>query len=78
MQIASRDCRNISDSNGSFLCSACGAHIYKPNISRSYVDDDGNRWYTTDMRGIGMHYCINCGRKIIAEERQVRNERWSL
>ena len=61
-------CRNEEDSEGSFLCSECGAHMYRPHLDRSYTDQEGRRWYTTDMRGVGFRYCPSCGRKIENKE----------
>ena len=57
-------CHNIARSEDGWLCSKCGAHMYKTRIDRSYLDGDGKRWYTTDLQGIGLHYCPNCGREV--------------
>lgn len=57
-------CHNISRSEGSWLCSKCGAHLYKPHIDRSYLDEDGKRWYSTDLQGIWLHYCPSCGSEV--------------
>lgn len=61
-------CRNEENSEGSFLCSECGAHMYRPHLDRSYTDQEGRRWYTTDMRGVGFRYCPSCGRSIESKE----------
>lgn len=66
--LVSGTCRNEEDSEGSFLCSECGAHMYRPHLDRSYTDQEGRRWYTTDMRGVGFRYCPSCGKRIENEE----------
>lgn len=59
-------CRNDygGASQYGFLCSECGAFCYRMDITRAYTDANGKTWYTTDLQGVGLHYCPSCGRRI--------------
>lgn len=66
---AERTCENVNagDSKANFICSECGLHIHKPSIGRSYLDENGKRWYAT-TREHGFNYCLNCGAKVVSHE----------
>lgn len=63
---AERTCRNENgnDKYANFICSECGLHMHKPDFGRSYVDEDGKRWYSTSSEH-GLHYCPNCGSRVV-------------
>ena len=58
-------CHNEVDNT--FVCSECGAHVRVTNVGRSYVDEDGKRWYSTSNEHKFRH-CPNCGRRIEVSE----------
>ena len=64
--VSERTCRNENgnDKYASFICSECGLHMHKPDFGRSYVDEDGKRWYSTSSEH-GLHYCPNCGSRVV-------------
>ena len=61
-----RECvnENGNDKYVNFICSQCGLHMYKPTFGRSYVDENGKRWYGTSGEH-GLNYCPNCGCKVV-------------
>lgn len=54
-------CKNVGEST--FVCSKCGAHVRVTNVGRSYVDENGKRWYSTSNEHKFRH-CPNCGKRI--------------
>ena len=63
-----RTCYNVhgDDKYVNFICSECGLHMHKPNIGRSFVDENGKRWYGTSHEH-ALNYCPNCGCKVVGE-----------
>ena len=58
-------CKNIGD--GTFVCSECEAHVQITYVGRSYLDENGKRWYSTSNEHEFRH-CPNCGARIVEEE----------
>lgn len=58
-------CKNIG--HDTFVCSECGAHVHITNVGRSYLDENGKRWYSTSNEHKFRH-CPNCGKQIVEEK----------
>lgn len=56
-----KTCKNVGCQ---MTCSECGAHVYGAIYEHSFVNENGNRVYTTANEP-KWNYCPNCGAKVI-------------
>lgn len=56
-----KTCTNVGEQ---MTCSECGAHVYGAIYEHSFVNENGNRVYTTANEP-EWNYCPNCGAKVV-------------
>ena len=64
------ECHNVYDGafDGRFVCSECNAFVRSQSpVEGSYVDEDGKRHYCCggSWNRYGLHFCPNCGRRVV-------------
>lgn len=63
-----KTCKNVGRQ---MTCSECGAHVYGAIYEHSFVNENGNRVYTTANKP-KWNYCPNCGAKVVNDDNQRR------